>query len=124
MITEKYIIKNRRQLRIRRSIRSRVNGTADRPRLVIIRSNKFLYAQVVDDTSARILAQASTLEKELNAKLKSHKDKAAAKAMGKLMADRLKKLKIKSVVFDRNVYDFKGRVKIFADSVRESGIKI
>ena len=124
MITEKYVIKNKRRLRIRRAIRGKIQGTGQRPRLIIIRSNKFLYAQVYDDSAARVLAHVSTREKEIHAKLKSFKDKEAAKLMGKLMADRLKKLKIKAVVFDRNVYDFKGRVKIFADSVRENGIKI
>jgi large subunit ribosomal protein L18 len=124
MITEKYVIKNKRKLRIRRSIRSKIQGTAQKPRLIIFRSNKFLYAQVYDDLAARVLAHVSTREMDMNVKLKSFKDKAAAKVMGKLMADRLKKLKIKAVVFDRNVYDFKGRVKIFADSVRENGIKI
>lgn len=123
MITEKYIVKNKRKLRIRRSIRSKIQGTAAKPRLIIIRSNKFLYAQVYDDLTARVLAHASTREKDIPVKLKSLKNKEAAKAMGKLMAERLKKLKIKTVVFDRNVYDFKGRVKMFADSVRESGIK-
>ena len=91
--------------------------------MIIIRSNKFLYAQVYDDLAARVLTHASTRDKDIHAKLKSFKNKEAAKTMGKLMAERLKKLKIKTVVFDRNIYDFKGRVKIFADSVRENGIK-
>ena len=65
----------------------------------------------------------STLEKEVNSQLKSSKNLEAAKVLGKVMAERLKKIKVKTVVFDRNVYDFKGRVKLFADSVRENGIK-
>ena len=124
MITSKYIIKKKRRLRIRRAIRGKIQGTTERPRLIIIKSNKFLYAQVYDDSAAKVLAHVSTREKDVNSKFKSFKDKEAAKTLGKVMAERLKKIKIKSVVFDRNIYDFKGRVKIFADSVRESGIKI
>ena len=123
MITPKYVLKNRRKQRIRKSIRKKISGTEKRPRLIIFRSNKYLYAQVYDDDKTSVLAQVSTLEKEVNSKLKSSKDLEAAKVMGKVMAERLKKIKVKTVVFDRNVYDFKGRVKLFADSVRENGIK-
>ncbi len=124
MITPKYILKNKRKQRIRKSIKKKIYGTPTKPRLIIFRSNKYLYAQVYNDSSAKLLAYVSTLEKEVNSKLKSFKDREAAKHMGKVMAGRLKKLKIKTVVFDRNTYDFKGRVKLFADSVRENGIQI
>jgi large subunit ribosomal protein L18 len=124
MITPKYVLKNKRKQRIRKSIKKKISGTAKRPRLIIVRSNKYLYAQVYDDSSARVLTHVSTLEKDVSSKLKSLKDREAAKQMGKVMAERLKALKIKTVVFDRNTYDFKGRVKIFADSVRENGIQI
>ena len=91
--------------------------------MIIFRSNKYLYSQVYDDVNGKVLAHASTLEKEVKSKLKSTKDKEAAKVMGEVIADRLKKLKIKEVVFDRNIYSFAGRVKVFADSVREKGLK-
>jgi len=123
MITPKHVLKNKRKQRIRKTIRKKISGTSERPRLIVFRSNKYLYAQVYDDNISKVLAQVSTLEKEINSQLKSLKNREAAKIMGKVMADRLKKIKIKSVVFDRNVYDFKGRVKHFADSVRENGIK-
>lgn len=123
MITPKHVLKNKRNQRIRNTIRKKISGTSERPRLIIFRSNKYLYAQVYDDNTTKVLAHVSTLEKEVNSQLKSSKNREAAKIMGKVMADRLKKIKIKSVVFDRNVYDFKGRVKHFADSVRENGIK-
>jgi large subunit ribosomal protein L18 len=123
MITPKHILKNKRKQRIRKSIRKKISGTSERPRLVIFRSNKYLYAQVYDDSNSKILTHVSTLEKEVSSKLKSRKDQEAAEIMGKVMAERMKKKKIKSVVFDRNVYDFKGRVKFFADSVRKNGIK-
>lgn len=122
MITPKHVLKNKRKQRIRKSIRKKISGTSERPRLVIFRSNKYLYAQVYDDSNRKILTHVSTLEKEVSSQLKSRKDQEAAKIMGKVMAERMKKKKIKSVVFDRNVYDFKGRVKHFADSVRKNGI--
>ena len=124
MITPKYILKNKRKDRIRKSIRKKISGTPERPRLIIVRSNKYLYAQVYDDENAKVLANASTLEKEVKSKLKGTKDKEAAKVLGEILAERLKKKKVKTVVFDRNVYDYKGRVKVFADSVREKGITL
>jgi large subunit ribosomal protein L18 len=123
MITPKHVLKNKRKQRIRKSIRKKMSGTSERPRLIIFRSNKYLYAQVYDDNSSKVLAQVSTLEKEISSQMKSFKNQEAAKIIGKVMAERLKKIKIKTVVFDRNVYDFKGRVKHFADTVRENGIK-
>jgi large subunit ribosomal protein L18 len=122
MITPKYIIKNRRKARLRRSLRKTLNGTPKRPRIIIIRSNKYLYTQVYDDTKGKVLASASTIEKDVKSTLKSTKDSEAAKVIGKVIADRLKKKKIKKVIFDRNVYPFEGRVKVFADSARENGL--
>jgi len=123
MIKAKYIIKATKNSRLRKTIRKVLNGDAKRPRMIIFRSNKYLYTQVYDDVNGKVLTHASTLEKEVKSKLKSTKDKDAAKAMGEVIADRLKKLKIKEVVFDRNVYSYTGRVKVFADSAREKGIK-
>ncbi len=123
MIKAKYIEKRRRNTRLRKSIRKVISGNSKRPRMIIFRSNKYLYSQVYDDTKGKVLAQVSTLEKEVKSKLKNTKDKEAAKVMGEVIAERLKKLKIKQVVFDRNVYAYSGRVKVFADSAREKGIK-
>ena len=123
MITPKYIIKRKRKARIRKSLRKSINGTAGRPRMIVIRSNKYLYTQVYDDEKGKVLATASTIEKEIKSTLKNTKDKEAAKVIGKVIANRLKKKKIKSVVFDRNTYPFTGRIKVFADSARENGIK-
>lgn len=123
MITEKYIVKRRRRDRVRKSIRKQINGTAEKPRLIIVRSNKFLYTQVVDDRNGNVLAAATTLEKDLRAKLKSTKDRDAAKLMGRVIAERLKAKKITSVVFDRGVCMYAGRVKVFADAAREGGIQ-
>ena len=123
MIKAKHIVKKTRCTRLRKTIRKTISGVPKKPRLIIFRSNKYLYSQVYDDLNGKVLAYASTLEKEVKSKLKSTKDKEAAKVMGEVIADRLKKLKIKEVVFDRNVYSYTGRVKVFADSAREKGIK-
>jgi len=122
MITPKYVLKKIRKTRIRKSIRKIISGSPQRPRMIMIRSNKYLYTQVVDDDSHRVLASACTLEKEIKTQLKSTKDKEAAKLMGKIIADRLKEAKITTVTFDRNIYSFTGRVKVFADAARENGI--
>ncbi len=123
MITPKYIIKKKRKKRIRNRIKSMMVGTASRPRMMVTRTNKYLYVQVFDDENANVIATASTLEKDLKPNLKSTKDKDAAKLLGKVIAERLKEKKIESVIFDRNVYLFVGRIKLVADSARENGIK-
>jgi large subunit ribosomal protein L18 len=122
MITPKHVLKKRKKQRLRKTIRKVVNGTSQKPRMIVVRSNKYLYTQVYDDTTGSVLASASTLEADLKSQLKSTKDKEAAKLMGKIIAQRLKEKKIQDVVFDRNVYPFTGRVKVFADSARENGI--
>lgn len=122
MITPKYILEDRRKQRVRKSIRKKLSGTKEKPRMIVFRSNKYLYIQVYDDINRKVLVSASTLEKEIKEQLKSTKNKDAAKLVGKLISDRLKKKKINSVVFDRNVYAYAGRVKIIADSARENGI--
>jgi len=123
MITPKYILENKRKRRLRKSIRKKISGSKEKPRMIVFRSNKYLYVQVYDDINRKVIASASTLEKEIKEQLKSTKNKDAAKVIGKIISDRLKKKKINSVVFDRNVYSYAGRVKIIADSARENGIK-
>jgi len=123
MITAKYIIRKIKRLRVRRALKATLRGTPERPRMIMVRSNKYLYTQVIDDASHQVLLTASTLEKDLKAKLKSAKNKEAAKLLGETIAERLKEKKIETVVFDRNVYAFAGRVKIFTDAAREKGIR-
>jgi large subunit ribosomal protein L18 len=123
MITAKYIIKRNKAKRLRNNLKANIRGTAARPRLILVKSNKYLYTQVIDDASHQVLTTASTLEKDLKAKLKSVKDKEAAKLLGETIAERLNEKKIAAVVFDRNVYAFAGRVKIFTDAVRGKGIR-
>jgi len=123
MITAKYAIKKLKRQRVRRALRATLSGTPERPRMIMVKSNKYLYTQVIDDASHQVLLSASTLEKELKAKLKSAKNKEAAKLLGETIAERLKEKKIAAVVFDRNVYPYTGRIKIFTDAAREKGIR-
>ncbi|MGE0230463.1 MAG: 50S ribosomal protein L18 [Flavobacteriaceae bacterium] len=109
-----------RAARTRRSIRKVANG---RPRLSVYRSAQNIYAQVIDDSVGRTVASASTLEKDLRGSLKTGADKAAAEAVGKLLAERAKKAGVSEVVFDRGAYLYHGRVKALADAAREGGLK-
>jgi large subunit ribosomal protein L18 len=108
-----------RKARVRKTLANRHNG---RPRLQVHRSEKNIYAQVIDDVKGVTLASASTLEKDLKGKLKTGADKAAATAVGKLVAERAKKAGVKDVVFDRGSYIYHGRVKALADAAREGGL--
>ena len=102
--------------RVRYSIRKKVSGTSERPRLAIFRSNKEIYAQVIDDVSGTTLASASSV------KAKGTKVEQA-NIVGKLIADNSKKAGVSNVVFDRGGFLYHGRVKALADSARESGLK-
>ena len=103
-------------------IRSRVEGTAEKPRLAVFRSNRYFYVQLIDDVAGRTLASASTLEEEMKNK-KAGNNIEGAKALGALIAKRAQAKKIAAVVFDRSGYLYHGRIKALADSARESGLK-
>ena len=109
---------DKRKMRVRRSL----ERSADRPRLSVFRSSKHIYAQVIDDARASTLAAASSLEKDLKVGLKTGADKAAATAVGKLLAERAVKAGIKNVVFDRGGYRYHGRIKALADGARDGGL--
>jgi large subunit ribosomal protein L18 len=108
---------NKRKLRVRRSL-----ARGERPRLSVFRSSKHIYAQLIDDARAATLVAASSLEKGLKSSLKTGADKAAATAVGKLLAERAVKAGIKDVVFDRGGYRYHGRIKALADGAREGGL--
>ena len=112
-------ITERRKARVRRSIKA-VAG--ERPRLSVFRSSKHIYAQVIDDRKGVTLACASTLDKDVRASIKTGADVAAAKAIGKLLAERAAAKGVKNVVFDRGSYIYHGRVKALADAAREGGL--
>jgi large subunit ribosomal protein L18 len=103
-------------------IRKKISGTSERPRLSVYKSLKHLIAQVIDDSSGRTLAYASTLSKELKGKVDGDK-KAEAKAVGKLVAEKCKEAKVEKVVFDRNGFPYHGRVAAVADGAREGGLQ-
>ena len=109
--------------RRKRRVRGKVNGTAERPRLTVFRSNKNIYAQIIDDTTGRTLAAASTLDKDVKAKVKNGATAEAAAAIGKLIAERGSKAGVGEVVFDRGAYIYHGRVKALADAAREGGLQ-
>lgn len=110
------VARDRRHTRVRK----KVNGTAARPRLAVFKSNRYIYAQIIDDEGGRTLAAASSQEKSLRAKTLSIE---SAAEVGKLLAERAGDAEITEVVFDRGGYPFHGRVKALADAVREAGVR-
>jgi large subunit ribosomal protein L18 len=119
MSTQSQTLFERRQRRVRHRIETTAKG---RPRLCVFRSSRHIYAQVIDDGDARTLAAASTLDKAVRESVKTGADKAAAAAVGKLLAERAKANGVSEVVFDRGGYLFHGRVKALADGAREGGL--
>ena len=115
------IDKQIRRQKIRHKIRKKVEGSAEKPRLAVYRSNAEIYAQVIDDISGKTLATASSLDKAL-AKAKGSKTDLA-KEVGKMVAEKAVTAGIKQVVFDRSGYLYHGRVKALADAAREAGLK-
>jgi large subunit ribosomal protein L18 len=110
---------DRRKKRVRRELAGNASG---QPRLSVHRSSRHIYAQVIDDARGHTVAAASTMEKDLRGSLKTGADKAAAAAVGKLLAERATKAGVKKVVFDRGGYRYHGRIKALADGAREGGL--
>ena len=127
------IEKKRIRDRIHDRIRRKLRGTTERPRLAVFRSVAHIYAQIIDDTEGRTLVAASSVDKGAagkpakGSKAKTSKTRggnvAAAKAIGKLVAERAKEKGIKQVVFDRGGYQYHGRVKALADAARAAGLE-
>lgn len=115
--------KTRRDVRhaVHKRIRNRLHGTAERPRLAVFRSLNHIYAQVIDDATGATIVSAATTEGEF--KGRSGGNIAAAKEIGKLIADRAQKKGVSSVVFDRGGYIYHGRVKSLAEAAREGGLQ-
>lgn len=108
-----------RRERVRRGIRGKINGTPERPRLTVFRSNRHIYAQLIDDRDGRTLAAASSLGEEVDG------DSAVevSREIGKRLAEKAKENGIDRAVFDRNGYRYHGRVKALAEGAREAGLK-
>jgi len=112
-------LRERRRERLRFSLRRKGGG---RPRLSVFRSSKHIYAQVIDDAAGRTLAAASSLDAGLRAEKRGGTDRAAAAAVGKLIAERALAAGVSAVVFDRGAYLYHGRVKALAEAAREGGL--
>ena len=108
--------RRRRHLRVRK----RLSGTAQRPRLAVFRSNRYIYAQLIDDVTGRTLVAASSQEPELR---ESTLTVETAAAVGRLVAERAKEAGVSAVVFDRGGYRYHGRVKALAEAAREAGLE-
>lgn len=118
-------VKNRkeyRRLKIKRRIRKKISGAANRPRMSVYRSNKQIYVQLVDDLTGHTLLAASSREEDIASQKVNKVEQAAL--VGKLIATKAKEAGIEEVVFDRNGYLYHGRVKSLADAAREGGLKL
>jgi len=113
--------KRLRRLRIRKRIRKKIRGTAERPRLSVFRSNRYIYAQLIDDDAGRTLAQASSREPEIVSLATSRTERS--RAVGRLLAERAKSIGITKVVFDRGGYKYHGNVRALAEGARENGLQ-
>src|SRR5699024_1684464 len=111
--------KNKTRQKRHQRVRNKISGTAECPRLYIFRSNKHIFAQVIDDVAGVTLASASTLDKEISGGTKSEQ----AQTVGKLIAERAAEKQIKRVVFDRGGYLYHGRVEELAQAARENGLE-
>lgn len=109
--------KTDKRIRLKKKIRTKINGTSERPRLTVFRSNKFIYAQVINDMTGKTLAQANDVKITKGTKTER------AKEVGKMIADIAIKAKIKKVVFDRNGFKYTGRIKLIADEARAGGLE-
>jgi large subunit ribosomal protein L18 len=110
----------RKRLKRKASIRKKIRGTAERPRLTVYKSNRYTYVQAVDDSAGKTLAAASNLEKDQRG---IGNKVASLDKLGALIAERLKARNITAVVFDRNGYRYHGKVKAVADGARKAGIR-
>ena len=115
------LTKNQRRIRIKNRIRKVVSGTETRPRLTVFRSNKEIYAQIVDDVNGKTISAASSRDKDI-AKSKGNKSEVAT-LVGKAIAEKALKAGVETIAFDRGGYLYHGRVKSLAEGAREAGLK-
>jgi large subunit ribosomal protein L18 len=115
---ERQLSRDRRHTRLRKKVR----GTAERPRLAVFRSNRYIYAQIIDDNEGVTLTAASSLETAVRSEFGGRVNIKTAEAVGKLLSSRAKKLGISAVVFDRGGFLYHGRIKALADAARSDGL--
>jgi large subunit ribosomal protein L18 len=109
--------KQNKRIRLKKKIRVKISGTEARPRLTVFRSNKFIYAQIINDKTGKTLAQANDVKITKGTKTER------AKEVGSMIAANSAKVKIKKVVFDRNGFKYTGRIKLVADEARKNGLE-
>ena len=116
---------NRKAIREKKHarLRNRFSGTAERPRLAVYRSNKHIYAQIIDDDAQKTLAAAGTVEKEIADAIDNTDDIAAAEKVGEVIAQRAAEKGIKQVVFDRGGYIYQGKIAARAEAARKAGLE-
>lgn len=119
----KKIDKNKSRQKRHMRLRTKIQGTPDRPRLNVFRSSKHIYAQIIDDATGKTIVSASTVEKGVKADLENTSNIDAAKRIGQLAAERALEKGISVVVFDRGGFIYHGRVKALAEAAREAGLK-
>lgn len=122
-MSKRTILKRFRRDRAQRRVRKKVRGTTERPRLCVYRSLKHIYAQAVDDDLSRTVAQASSVDKGFRTEHSGGGNIAAAKVVGRIIAERLREQGVEVVVFDRGGYRYHGRVRALAEAAREAGLK-
>jgi large subunit ribosomal protein L18 len=115
--------RDRKRQRVHDRVRMKVSGTSERPRLCVYRSLDHIYAQIIDDHAGKTLVAASSADKDTKKNLKGGGNVAAAKVIGKAIAERAKAAGVARVVFDRGGYKYHGRVKALADAAREAGLQ-
>ncbi|MFO7840580.1 MAG: 50S ribosomal protein L18 [Fidelibacterota bacterium] len=120
---EKRQLKREARIKKKARIRKKIFGTAERPRLVVYRSNKHLSAQIVNDTNHEVLCSASSFGKDLRKSLEGKPKTELGIGVGKSIAEKAKTKGVKAVVFDRNGFIYHGRIKAFADACREAGLE-
>lgn len=120
---DRFKVKNTGRRRRHNTIRRKVFGTDQRPRLCVFRSNRNIYCQLVDDAAHRTVAHASTMEKEMREALLKRSNKEAAKEIGKRIAQKAVAMGIRQIHFDRAGYKYHGRIRELAEGARESGLK-
>jgi len=122
VLKDKAKIRAEREARLRQRIRKTVRGTAERPRVFVLKSNRYVYTQAVNDETGTILASACTLEKSFREQHKNTKNISSCEALGEILAERLKAKNIGAVVFDRGAHPYHGRIKALAEAMRKGGL--
>jgi large subunit ribosomal protein L18 len=119
---DKSELKKKIKAKVRQRIRAKVHGTPERPRVFVFKSNRYVYAQAINDENGSVLTSACTLEKTFKEKNKNFKNKEACQNLGQVLAQRLKEKKVEKIVFDRGTYPYHGRVKTVAEALRKGGL--